>query len=309
MAANLPRFSISDISYEIGEEQIEVGNHSPEFEKAVSKTGIPKVFRTARDSYELSVAAVSQLVDRNPNLRDGNVALVHVSQSNSEYLPAYSCRLQSDAGLAEETLAFDIGQGCSGFVQGLYIASRLLVDVENVIVVCCDTYRAKLDVNDRSTSTIFSDAATATLISGHGELRVASSTHLADGSGAKYLYHSRHESKNGGRLYMAGGDVLVFTKRVVYRQAEETVRRSGMTMDDVENVYVHQASKLVLDELERRFGNEVNFPRNIAEFGNTVSSSIPLLIRNRLSEVNNSTSVLCGFGVGLSSSCVVLSSR
>jgi 3-oxoacyl-[acyl-carrier-protein] synthase-3 len=309
MSVNLPRFRISDIAHEIGEEEIEVGAHSPEFEKAISKTGIPRVFRTTKDSYELSRVALSRLVDRNSDLIGAKVALVHVSQSNSDFLPAYSCRLQFDTGLADETLAFDVGQGCSGFVQGLYLASRLLVDVENVVLVCCDTYRAKLDEDDRSTSTIFSDAATATLVRRGGDLRLASSTHLTDGSGAKFLYHSRDETRNGGRLYMAGGDVLVFTKRVVYRQAEETIRRADMAMKDVRNVYVHQASKLVLDELERRFGDQVNFPRNIEEFGNTVSSSIPLLLRDRLVEVNGSTSVMCGFGVGLSSSCIVLTDQ
>ena len=309
MSVDLPRFGVLDIAYVVGEEVIEVGAHSPDFEKAVSKTGIPRVYQTAKDSYELSRLALTELMSRHPGLGDNRAVLVHVSQSNAEYLPAYSCRLQSDCGLAEETLAFDIGQGCSGFVQGLYLASRLLVDVENVILVCCDTYRAKLDVNDRSTSTIFSDAATATLITRGGELRIASSTHVTDGSGAKFLYHSRDEGRNGGHLYMAGGDVLVFTKRAVFRQAEETLRRAGMNMSDVGNVYVHQASKLVLDELERRFGDQVNFPRNIEEFGNTVSSSIPLLIRDRLVELNGSTSIMCGFGVGLSSSCIVLTNQ
>lgn len=303
---NLPRFRIAGVTHEIGENMIDVEGISPDFEKAVPKTGIPTVYRTDRDSYQLSLGALRKLVEKNPDITASPLALLHVSQSNQEFLPAYACRLQSDAGLAEETFAFDIGQGCSGFAQGLYLASRLLLEYENVVIVCCDTYRAKLDPFDRSTSTIFSDAATATLVRSDGGLRIASSVHLTDGSGAKYLFHSRDETRNNGKLFMAGGDVLVFTKRVVFRQAQDALGRAGISLNNVDNVYVHQASKLVLDELERRFGNGVNFPRNIEEFGNTVSSSIPLLIRDRLDEVNTSTSVICGFGVGLSSSCLVL---
>jgi 3-oxoacyl-[acyl-carrier-protein] synthase-3 len=206
-------------------------------------------------------------------------------------------------------LAFDIGQGCSGFVQALYLASKLIVDFDHVLIVCCDTYRAKLDQMDRSTSTLFSDAATAVLISRGGSMRVVGHSHITDGSGASMLYHSRSSSRNNGRLFMSGSDVLLFTKRVVFRQAEETISRAGKKIEDVDNVVVHQASKLVLDELERRFGSEIHFPRNIEKYGNTVSSSIPLLIEDKLEMINAETTIMCGFGVGLSSSCLLLTSQ
>ena len=303
------RFQIVDICSELGENEIDVSSISPDFEKAISKTGIPRVFQTSRDSYQLSLAAATGLLARNPEMQSQPVALLHVSQSNAEFLPAYSCRLQNDLNLQTETFAFDIGQGCSGFVQALYLASKLIVDYEYVVIVCCDTYRSKLDHFDRSTSTIFSDGATATLIQRGGNLRIAGHTHITDGSGADLLFHSRNLDKNAGKLFMAGGDVLLFTKRVVFRQAEETLLRADKTLADVDLVLVHQASKLGLDELERRFGSELTFPRNIEQFGNTVSSSIPLLIQSMLDQVNSSTSIMCGFGVGLSSSCLVLTSK
>lgn len=303
------RFQIVEICSEIGEIGLPVSSISPEFEKVMSKTGISMVFETMRDSYELSLAATRKLVANNQNIRSKPLVIIHVSQSNQDFLPAYACRLQHDLELPVESLAFDMGQGCSGFVQALYLASKLIADFENILIVCCDTYRAKLERLDRSTSTLFSDAATATLIQRGGKLRVAGHKHITDGSGAELLYHSRDENKNSGKLFMAGADVLLFTKRIVFRQAEEAVSRAGITMAEVDSVLVHQASKLVLDELERRFGSGVSFPRNIEEYGNTVSSSIPLLIQNRLNDLNNSTSVLCGFGVGLSSSCIVLTAE
>jgi 3-oxoacyl-[acyl-carrier-protein] synthase-3 len=303
------RFRIVEVCAELGENELDVASIAADFEKAALKTGIFRVFETERDSYELSLVAARKLIEANPEIRSGPITLIHVSQSNSDFLPAYACRLQHDLELDTEVFAFDIGQGCSGFVQALYLASKLISDFENVIIICCDTYRAKLDRMDRSTSTIFSDGATATLIQRGGNLRVAAHKHITDGSGAELLYHSRNETKNSGKLFMSGAEVLLFTKRIVFRQAEEAVARAGITMAEVDSVLVHQASKLVLDELERRFGSEVSFPRNIEEYGNTVSSSIPLLIQNKLYDLNNSTSVLCGFGVGLSSSCLVLTTK
>lgn len=307
MIAN--RFEISDICSEIGESELLVSSLSPDFEKAVSKTGITKVFATERDSYELALSATRKLLDKNPSLKFRPLVIIYVSQSSVDFLPAYSCRLQNDLELSHEVLAFDMGQGCSGFVQALYLSSKLISDFENIVIICCDTYRAKLEISDRSTSTLFSDAATAILIKAGGALRIAGHTHITDGSGANLLYHSRNKDRNGGHLFMAGSDVLLFTKRVVYRQAEETIAISEISVDDVDNVVVHQASKLVLDELERRFGSKVNFPRNIEKYGNTVSSSIPLLLENMLDRLNNETTVMCGFGVGLSSSCLVLTTK
>lgn len=303
------RFYITNVSSEIGEHEIDVASIASDFQKAIVKTGISRVYETKRDSYELSLSAAAKLVERNPVVRTRPVVVIHVSQSNNEFLPAYACRLQNDLGLDQETFAFDIGQGCSGFVQALYLASKLINDFENIIIVCCDTYRTKLDRYDRSTSTIFSDGATATLITRGGNLQIASHKHITDGSGAKLLYHSRDLSKNNGKLFMAGGDVLLFTKRVVYKQAEEVIERANLTLKDIDSVVVHQASKLVLDELERRFGDQVEFPRNIEKYGNTVSSSIPLLIKDSLEKINNQTTVMCGFGVGLSSSCLVLTNK
>lgn len=306
---NSGRFEISEICSEIGEIELLVASLSLDFDKVISKTGIPRVFETQRDSYKLSLAAAGKVVANNEDIRNKPLAIIHVSQSNQDFLPSYSCKLQHDLELPTESLAFDMGQGCSGFVQALYLASKLIADFDNVLIICCDTYRAKLDQFDRSTSTLFSDAATAILIRRGGTVRVVGHSHITDGSGASMLYHSRDSVRNNGKLYMSGSDVLLFTKRVVFRQAEETISRAGMKFQDVDNAVVHQASKLVLDELERRFGSEIYFPRNIEKYGNTVSSSIPLLIQDMLEMINTKTTIMCGFGVGLSSSCVLLTSQ
>ena len=299
-------FNIEAIGAAIGTNPIEIASLGSDFEKAISKTGIPVVFESSESAYELALAACHDLQSKsNFNFRDIG-AIIFVSQSPVESLPASACRIQDALEIDTKCLAFDIGQGCSGFVQGLYLADRLIDDAKSLLLICTDTYRHKLDRMDRSTSTIFSDAATATLITNEPKIEIAASTHITDGSGADLLFHSYSPERNQGNLFMSGGDVLLFTKRVVFKQAIETLEKAGLEISDVVNVITHQASKLVLDELERRFGENVKFHRNIEEFGNTVSSSIPLLLRNDLSLLNDGPTILSGFGVGLSSSCLVV---
>ena len=40
-------------------------------------------------------------------------------------------------------------------------------------------------------------------------------------------------------------------------------------------------------------------PIELYDFGNTVSSSIPLLLEDRINDANLRRMVICGFGVGL----------
>jgi 3-oxoacyl-[acyl-carrier-protein] synthase-3 len=203
-------------------------------------------------------------------------------------------------------LAFDIGQGCSGFVQALTVAAKLINRFENIVIVCADTYRSKLDKSDRSTSTVFSDGASATWISNRPKLEILAESHSTDGSGGKYLYHKIPQFGENSCLVMSGADVLLFTRRVVPSEIERVLAISSLSASDISYCFLHQASKLVLDGLAGRFSDIRCIPSNIAQTGNTVSSSIPILMSEFLNDINDSISILSGFGVGLSTATAVL---
>ena len=56
----------------------------------------------------------------------------------------------------------------------------------------------------------------------------------------------------------------------------------------------------LLDTLRKRLElPETKVPIELYDFGNTVSSSIPLLLEDRINDANLRRMVICGFGVGL----------
>ena len=58
-------------------------------------------------------------------------------------------------------------------------------------------------------------------------------------------------------------------------------KSSGMTLDDVDLVVLHQASKLVIDNLTRRLSLDARKVfTNYASIGNTVSSTIPIALKD-----------------------------
>ena len=75
-------------------------------------------------------------------------------------------------------------------------------------------------------------------------------------------------------------------------------------INEIDLFVFHQASKVMLDSLERllRIKPE-KIHRNLCDIGNTVSSSIPIVLRDALQKgmVSRGDKVLVsGFGVGLS---------
>ena len=143
------------------------------------------------------------------------------------------CILQYLSGLPTCILAFDIGQVCSGFVQALIGAAKLVKRFENIVMVCAGTYRSKLDRSDRSRSTVFSDGASATWISNRPKLEILAESHSTDSSGGKYLYFKIPKKVENSHLLLSGADVLLFTRRVVPSEINSVLARSGLLVSEI----------------------------------------------------------------------------
>lgn len=301
-------FSIRDIAVELGEKKLAVRDFGSSYSSVTEKTGIEYVFESRRSALQLAVAAVDAVASRN-NDRLGNLAyLIVVSQSPTAILPGMASSVQFHCKLPEQLCAIDMNEGCAGFVQALSLVARILQGDSqfDALIVCTDTYRAKLQVDDRSTNSLFSDGATATWICGGGDLMIVAEQHLSRGAGAGLLHQTINDDGSVGRLQMSGPDVLMFTQRNVPRHIFEVLAKAGMSIDEVDKIYLHQASKLVLDSISAKLGSSVAMPSNLREVGNLVSSSIPALLADDWFRTEEGVMVMSGFGVGLSMSTVVV---
>jgi len=299
-------FSIEAISSILGERSIDIAKDRPVFAPAIDKTGIAVVHETDGTAADLAVRAVTDVARQKSGIVDTLDAMIVVTQSSEMLLPSMAFEIQDRCRIHKGVMALDVNQGCSGFVQALQLAVSSLDWAESVLIVCADRYRAKLRPSDRSTNSVFSDAATATLISRRPSLQIVASAHHSDGSGRPLLFQSHKSDINEGRLHMAGSDVWLFTKRVVFNQIERLVNSCDLTLADIDAVYLHQASELVLKGLRAQIGDRTSVPSELKDVGNTVSSSIPILIENRINQLTEQISVLCGFGVGLSASSLLI---
>ena len=296
-------FSIKSIEIELGERRIDMKERYFGDSRLLSRTGIQFVFETDKDALLLGVSAASRLKDSD---RAKVQCLIVVSQSQTRILPGLSYEIHSKLGLPESCLCIDLLQGCAGFIHGLILASKIVRSEHHVLIICTDTYRKKIQPGDRSVDAIFSDAASATLVTADELNVMLGEVHFTDGQGVKHLYQNQNDNGRKEFLHMSGGDVFLFTKRIVETQIRRLLTMASIGEGSVDLLIPHQASQLVLESLEMKFPNVGKFVNLVGETGNTVSSSIPIALKQNLSIFNDGITVLSGFGVGLACSSIVL---
>jgi 3-oxoacyl-[acyl-carrier-protein] synthase III len=311
---------ISAISYHLPEivESVEIlQSNNPDWDmsKIVKKTGIQKRYISAptETAVDLALEAGKKLLDSHPGIEDIDL-LILVTQSPDYVLPTSSCILQDQLGLSNSCMAFDVNLGCSGFIYALSIVGGLIESgvASKGLILCADTYSKYISKNDRTCRPLFSDGAAATLVESSEIDCIGPFEMGTDGSGYDRLIVKHSGARKAdplneacrGSLEMSGGDIFLFTMRVVPPCINKLLDRTGLKLEKIDLIVFHQASKLVIDNLIRIMSLDMKKVfTNYENIGNTVSASIPIALKDANTQgrlKNGDTVIIVGFGVGLS---------
>ena len=100
---------------------------------------------------------------------------------------------------------------------------------------------------------------------------------------------------------MNGRAVFNFSAISVPAQVTKLIETIGYNLDDIDLFIFHQGSKFIVDTLVKRLNLDPNkVPSNLLNLGNTVSSSIPIILEEYINKNNYKKILISGFGVGLS---------
>lgn len=288
-------FSIAGIEYALGEEKIKISDLFKNSERIIERTGITEIYKTNKDAEELAFNSAKKILDNHSVKPD---CLIYVTQSQKYILPGSSVLLQERLKLDSNCCVFDINAGCSGFVQALILASSLILSFENILITCTDTYRKKLADDDRSTNAVFSDGSASILIQREKKLKIDKTITQVEGKNHKMLIQKQKEQNVDDKLFMSGRELWNFTRLNVVPDIEEAIKHFKKQKIDVKDIFIHQASKVVVDGIKNTVQGNYNFHENYANRGNTVSSTIPILLKDKNFDFKNHF-ILSGFGVGL----------
>jgi len=286
-----------------------------------AKTGIRRRHIAAPDqcASDLGVAAAERLFAEHDIDRKSIDFLLFCTQTPDYVLPTTACLIQDRLGLPTSIGALDFNLGCSGFVYGLSLADGLIRGggARRVLLITAETYSKYIDPTDRSLRTIFGDGAAATLVEASDAPSLGSFVFGTDGRGADTLLvteggarpkadaiQPRKRKRWPSTLYMDGPELVKFSLDVVPPLIDQVLAQAKWDRGQVDMFLLHQATLFMLDHLRERLAlDREKTPEALENYGNTVSSTIPILIRDLRASGRlkpGKQTLLIGFGVGLS---------
>ncbi|HEX3870488.1 MAG TPA: ketoacyl-ACP synthase III [Pirellulales bacterium] len=286
-----------------------------------SKTGIKSrhIAAPGECASDLGVAAAEKLFKQYAVDPASIDFLLFCTQAPDYPLPTTACLVQHRLGLRTNIGAIDFNLGCSGFVYGLGIADSLIRGgaIKRVLLITAETYSKYINHDDRSLRTIFGDGAAATLIEAAPEPSLTSFCYGTDGSGADALLvnsggarraedaiQPRKRQRWSSPLFMDGPALVDFTIERIPGLIDQVLAGASLKREDVDLYLLHQATHLLLGRLEERLQlDATKMPRCLAEYGNTVSSTLPIMMHDLRAAGRlrpGTKSLLVGYGVGFS---------
>jgi 3-oxoacyl-[acyl-carrier-protein] synthase-3 len=185
------------------------------------------------------------------------------------------------------------------------------------LFITAETYSKYIHPEDRSLRTIFGDGAAATLIETSDVPSLAGFSFGTDGSAgdalmvnsggarpAEAALQPRTKWRWESKLYMDGPGLIKLTLDTVPPMIKRVLKSAKVNEPEVDLYLVHQATHKLLETLRQEMRmEEARMPTMLREFGNTVSSTIPIMIHQMRADGRlrrGTRSLLAGYGVGFS---------
>lgn len=273
---------------------------------------------------ELIVPAAAQCIERRGITAD-EVDCIIVATTTPDYLfPPTAAIVQGKLG-ARRAWGFDLSAACSGFAYALLVGEGLIATgrARRVLLCAGERMSAITDPDDRGTSILFGDAATAVLLepaSDYERSGIMDSVCRTDPVDPELLYMPAGGSARPASLesVLQREHFIVQDGPAVFRAAveglsgvtSELLERNRLGVDDIDWLIPHQANRRIIDAVARRLGMPAEkVASNIDHYGNTAATSIPLCIaewyeRGKLRRGDRV--VLASFGAGFTMSAVYL---
>jgi 3-oxoacyl-[acyl-carrier-protein] synthase-3 len=223
----------------------------------------------------------------------------------SDMLPSLATRVKNKLQIKNpKCVAYDILFGCPGWIEGVLQANAFIKSgmAKRCLVIGSETLSRVVDAHDRD-SMIYSDGAGASIIEASddetGMLAYESATYANDEAGYLFFGKSYNPDLDPDTRYikMYGRKIYEFALNQVPAAMKSCLDKSGLGIDDVKKILIHQANEKMDEAIIQRFYKLYDrsvpkdiMPMSIHELGNSSVATVPtlfdLLIRG---EIENQT--------------------
>ena len=212
----------------------------------------------------------------------------------SDILPSLATRVKYRLGIENPScVAYDILFGCPGWIEGVIQAQAFIKSgiAKKVLVIGAETLSRVLDKHDRD-SMIYSDGAGACIVEeakGGDSGILSHATQTFTKEEAYYLFFGNSFDKNEHPdvryIKMHGRKIYEFALNNVPNAMKTALDRSGIPIDEVKKVFIHQANEKMDEAIIKRFFRlyktpipEGVMPMSIHKLGNSSVATVPTLL-------------------------------
>ncbi len=240
------------------------------------------------------VAAARALACAGLAARDVDL-IVYGSCSNDEQVPNSASGLQFKLG-ANGAAAMDVNTACTSFLYGLSAASAMIRTgvVRNALVVGVELISPFMDWRNRGVAVLFGDGAAAVVLQSSERDEGVLAEKLGCFADARQTLRVRGMGTTYANRGVAFGDTLwdfdgqeIFKRAVVGMagSAQEVLRKSGRSADEIDLVIPHQANLRIIESVAKRIG--VSMERvylTVQRYGNMSAATVPVALVEALEE-------------------------
>ncbi|MEO8470157.1 MAG: beta-ketoacyl-ACP synthase III [Chloroflexota bacterium] len=290
----------------------------------VTRTGIRERRVAAAHETTASMAAVAGLrAIRTAGIDPEDIDLILLATLTPDYWMPSTAALVKEAIGNQKAAAMDIAAACSGFVYAFATAQAYVTSglAKHVLVIGAELLTRFLDYTDRGTCILFGDGAGAVVVSASeepgGSLGIEMTTEpqgaymiWLPAGGAKAPPSAETIRRGEHYIRMEGRETYRFATRTLATTALESVRRAGLTPDDISLFIPHQANIRIIEAVAK--GLDLPMDRmfvNLDKYGNTSAASVPIALAEAVNEgrvaVGDAICIVA-FGAGFTSGAATI---
>ena len=210
----------------------------------------------------------------------------------SDTVPSLATRVKHKLQIKNpKCVAYDILFGCPGWIEGVLQANAFIKSgmAKRCLVIGAETLSRVVDKHDRD-SMIYADGAGAAIIestaNNEGVLAFDSATFAFEE--ANYLFFGNSFDKSSGTevryIKMLGRKIYEFALKNVPLAMKECLDNSGIKIEEVKKILIHQANEKMDEAIVNRFyklydktAPEGIMPMSINFLGNSSVATVPTL--------------------------------
>ena len=211
-------------------------------------------------------------------------------------MPSLAAKVKNKLGIKNpDVVCYDLLFGCPGWVQAVIQAYQMIRSgfCRNVLVIGGETLSRCVDPHDRD-GMIFSDGAGATIVSASydddrkGILGFANRTDANEELNYLAMGPSNNKAldKDARYIKMKGRKIYEYALEEVAAGMQTALKRSGIFLENVKKVLIHQANEKMDIAILRKLGQLYNMPLDadqlmpmtIQKFGNNSVATVPVML-------------------------------